>query len=242
MKYVGIKSVSSRSTTPKCGEKCGDAKELLSPYLDGAVTGTEMQALQRHLDQCAACMREYRSLRQAQKLLMNVGRVQEPADLGLKLRLAISREAAETRRPPFESLRMRVENTMNAFMVPATAGLACALLIFGLVTAILAMPGEVQANNQDVPTVLNTGPELQQSVFGTTLSSMNTDSLVIEAYVDKNGRVQDYKILSDPGESQELLPQVKRMLIFTTFRPAMSMGRPISSRAVLSFSRISVRG
>ncbi len=128
-------------------------------------------------------------------------------------------------------------------MVPATAGLVCALLIFGLVTAILAMPGEVQANNsQDVPLVLNTGPELQQSVFGTTLSAMNTDSLVIEAYVDKNGRVQDYKILSDPGESQELLPQVKRMLIFTTFRPAMSMGRPISSRAVLSFSRISVRG
>jgi hypothetical protein len=221
---------------------CGEAKELLSPYLDGAVTGAEMQALQKHLDQCAPCMREYKSLRQTQRLLMSVGRVKEPADLGLKLRLAISREAAETRRPQFEALSMRVQNTLNAFMVPATAGLACALLIFGMVTAILAMPGEVQANNQDVPTVLTTGPELQQSVFGTTLSSMNTDSLVIEAYVDKNGRVQDYKILSDPGESQELLPQVKRMLIFTTFRPAMSMGRPISSRAVLSFSRISVRG
>jgi len=137
---------------------------------------------------------------------------------------------------------MRMENAVNAFMVPATAGLVCALLIFGLVTAILAMPGEVQANNQDVPLVLNTGPELQQSAFGTTLSSMNTDSLVIEAHVDSRGRVDDYKILSDPGESQELLPQVKRMLIFTTFRPAMSMGRPISSRAVLSFSRISVRG
>jgi hypothetical protein len=65
---------------------------------------------------------------------------------------------------------------------------------------------------------------------------------VIESDVDKNGRVQDYKILSYSCESQELLPQVKRMLIFTTFRPAMSMGRPISSRAVLSFSRISVRG
>jgi hypothetical protein len=239
MRYLGVKPVSASLWSPV---KCGETKELLSPYLDGAVTGAEMQALQKHLDNCAPCMREYRSLRQTQKLLMSVGRVKEPADLGLKLRLAISREAAETRRPPFEGLRMRVENTLNAFMVPATAGLACALLIFGLVTAILAMPGEVQANNQDVPTVLNTGPELQQSVFGTTLSSMNTDSLVIEAYVDRNGRVQDYKILSDPGESQELLPQVKRMLIFTTFRPAMSMGRPISSRAVLSFSRISVRG
>jgi hypothetical protein len=243
MKYLGMKSVSAKCMTMKgTTMNCAEAKGALSPYLDGAVTGTEMQALEKHLDQCAACMREYRLLRQTQQLLTIVGRPKEPADLGLKLRLAISREAAEARRPRFEGLRLRVENTLNAFMVPATAGLACALLIFGLVTAILAMPGEVQANNQDVPLVLNTGPELQQSVFGTNLSAMNTDSLVIEAYVDRNGRVQDYKILSDPGESQELLPQVKRMLIFTTFRPAMSMGRPISSRAVLSFSRISVRG
>jgi len=233
MKYMAIKYRAM---------KCREAKGLLSPYLDGAVTGTEMQGLHDHLDGCGACMREYKLLRQTQQLLMSVGRVQEPTDLGLKLRLAISREAAEARRPPYEGLRVRLENSLNAFMVPATAGLICALLIFGLVTAILAMPGEVQANNQDVPLVLNTGPELQQSVFGTTLSSMNTDSLVIEAYVDKNGRVEDYKILSDPGESQQLLPEVKRMLIFTTFRPAMSMGRPISSRAVLSFSRISVQG
>ncbi len=237
MRYVAMQSAPRKSTM-----KCTDVKDLLSPYLDGAVTGMEMQGLQEHLEGCAPCMREYTLLRQTQQLLTGMGRAPEPADLGLKLRLAISREAAEMRRPRYEGLRVRVENTLKAFMVPATAGLACALLIFGLVTAILAMPGEVQANSQDVPLVLNTGPELQESVFGTTLSSMNTDSLVIEAYVDKNGRVQDYKILSDPGESQELLPQVKRMLIFTTFRPAMSMGRPISSRAVLSFSRISVRG
>src|ERR1700693_1051090 len=236
MRYV------AKSAAKRDDMKCGGAKEFCPPYLDGAVTGAEMQAVQQHLDRCAACMREYRSLRRTQQLLTSVGRVQAPADLGLKLRLAISREAALARRPRFEGLRVRVENTVNAFMVPATAGLACALVIFGLVTAILAMPGPLQANNQDVPTMLSTGPELQQSVFGSTLSSMNTDSLVIEAYVDRNGRVQDYKILSDPGESQELLPQVKRMLIFTTFRPAMSMGHPISSRAVLSFSRISVRG
>lgn len=221
---------------------CTNTKRLLSPYLDGAVTGNEMRALQEHLENCASCLHEYQSLRQTQQLLMSVGRVKEPADLGLKLRLAISREAAVSHHSRYEGMRMRLENTLRAVMVPATAGLACAVLIFGLVTAILAIPGEVQANNQDVPLVLNTGPELQQSAFGLSLSSMNTDSLVIEASVDKNGRVQDYKILSDPGESQELLPQVKRMLIFTTFRPAMSMGRPISSKAVLSFSRVSVRG
>jgi hypothetical protein len=75
-----------------------------------------------------------------------------------------------------------------------------------------------------------------------TLDTIDADSLVIEAYVDANGRVQDYRILSDPNDSKDVLPQVKRMLIFTTFRPALSMGRPTPSRAVMSFSKISVRG
>jgi anti-sigma factor (TIGR02949 family) len=236
-----MKYMATKMSTTKAAFNCADVNRMLSPYLDGAVTGTEMQAVRRHLEACPACSREYTMLRQTQQLLMSAGRPNLPADLGLNLRLAISREVAQTRRPRYEGLRLRLENTLNAFMVPATAGLACALLIFGLVAAILAIPGQLQANNQDVPLVLNTGPELQESAFG-TMSSINAESLVIEAYVDSHGRVEDYKILSDPGASQELLPQVKRMLIFTTFRPAMSMGHPISSRAVLSFSRISVRG
>jgi len=228
--------------------RCTEAKRLLSPYLDGAVSGTEMRALQEHMESCPACRREYKLLRQTQQWLVSSGRPKLPADLGLKLRLAISREAAAARRPwlarfaQYEGLRARVENGLHAFMVPATAGLMCALVIFGLVMGILGIPGQLQANNDDVPLMLNTGPELQQSSFGTTLSSINADSLVIEAYVDSNGRVEDYKILSDPGDAQQLMPQVKRMLIFTTFRPAMSMGRPISSRAVLSFAKISVKG
>jgi Putative zinc-finger len=236
MKYMATKRSASKPVF-----NCADVNRLLSPYLDGAVTGAEMQALRQHLDVCPACSREYTMLQQSQQLLRFAGRPLPPPDLGLNLRLAISREASQARRPRYEGLRVRLENTLDAFMVPATAGLACAILIFGLVATILAIPGQLQANNQDVPLVLNTGPELQHSAFG-TMSSINAESLVIEAYVDSHGRVQDYKILSDPGDSEELLPQVKRMLIFTTFRPAMSMGHPISSRAVLSFSRISVHG
>ena len=236
-----MKYVATKMSAIKTAFHCSDVYRLLSPYLDGAVTGTEMQAVRQHLEACTDCSREYTLLRQTQQLLLRAGRPDLPADLGLNLRLAISREAAQTRRPRYESFRLRLENTLNAFMVPATAGLACAIVIFGLVATILAIPGQLQANNQDVPLVLNSGPELQQSAFG-TMGSINAESLVIEAYVDSHGRVEDYKILSDPGDSQELLPQVKRMLIFTTFRPAMSMGHPISSRAVLSFSRISVRG
>ena len=237
----GSGNAGSTSARLKKKTKCVEAQELFSPYLDGAVTGNEMRDLREHLDACSACSLEYALIRKTQQLLASAGRPSLPMDLGLKLRLAISREAALSRRPRFEGLRVRLENTLNAFMVPATAGLVCAVVIFGLVATILAIPGQLQANNEDVPLVLNTGPELQESSFG-TMSSINAESLVIEAYVDSHGRVEDYKILSDPSASQELLPQVKRMLIFTTFRPAMSMGHPISSRAVLSFSRISVQG
>ncbi len=90
--------------------------------------------------------------------------------------------------------------------------------------------------------MLYTAPELQQSAFGTTLNSISADSLLIEASVDANGRIEDYRIISDPNDAKDLLPQVKNMLIFTTFRPATTMGRPTSGRAVLSFSKISVRG
>jgi hypothetical protein len=221
--------------------KCAEAKPMFSPYLDGAVSGTEMRALGLHLQQCSQCHREYALLRQSQELLAKVGRRKAPSDLSLKLRVAISREAAAAKRPPFEGVVVRLQNMLNAFMVPATAGMVAAIAIFGFVMG-LTLP-ELQARNtNDVPLMLYTGPELQESFFTTSLSSVNDDSLVIEAYVDATGRIQDYRILSDSDNSQRLLPEVKRMLIFTTFRPAMSMGRPTPGHAVLSFSKISVRG
>jgi hypothetical protein len=201
-----------------------------------------MLALQDHFSACAPCKQEYQALRRTQQLLVNMGRPKVPADLGLKMRLAISREAALAKRGRFEGVKVRLENTLQAFMVPATAGFLSALIIFGIAMVYFVVPASLRADN-DVPLVMvNTAPQLQQSVFGMTLDTIDADSLVIEAYVDANGRVQDYRILSDTDKSKEVLPQVKRMLIFTTFRPALSMGRPTTSRAVLSFSKISVRG
>ena len=220
--------------------RCSQVHSLLSPYLDGAMTGKQMLALAAHLDACDRCQQEYLALRQTQQLLTTIGRPKAPSDLALKLRLAISREAAQARLPSFSTFRVRLENTLNAFMVPATAGLATAVVIFGFLMGFLALP--LQAGSADVPLMLNTAPQLQGSAFGTGLDSIKDDSLVIEAYVDANGRVQDYRVLSNPDASKDLPSPVKNMLIFTTFRPAMSMGRPRSGTAVLSFSRISVKG
>ncbi|HWJ47662.1 MAG TPA: anti-sigma factor, partial [Candidatus Udaeobacter sp.] len=204
--------------------QCPQAKQLFSAYLDGAVTGTEMLALQNHFAQCPACHGEYQALRRTQQLLMNVARPKVPADLGLKLRLAISREVAPARRARFEGVMVRLENAFQAFMVPAAAGFVSAVILFGIAMVYFVVPSSLRADN-DVPLVMvNTGPELQPSTFGLSMDTIDDDSLVIEAYVDANGRVQDYRILSDSNESEEVLPKVKQMLIFTTFRPALSMG------------------
>jgi len=170
--------------------KCAQAKLLFSPYLDGAVTGTQMHALSEHMEGCSGCKREYVSLQQVQQLLGKMGPRKVPADAGLQLRVAMSREIARSKHAYFEGVLVRLENTLNAFMVPVTAGLITAIVIFGLLMGFLALPGQLQANNDDVPLMIYTAPQLQQSAF-TTLDSISDDSLVIEADVDSHGRVQD---------------------------------------------------
>jgi Putative zinc-finger len=221
---------------------CAETKQLFSPYLDGRVSGSEMHALTRHMKQCSDCTREYAATQRTQQLLAGLGAKKAPPDLALKLRLAISREAAQKRRPRYEGMLVRLQNAMNAFMVPATAGLVSAVLFFGLLLGFFALPAELSASRGDVPLMLYTAPELEQSAFGTSLGNVGDDALVIEAYVDANGRVDDYRILSQPDDAKDVLPQLKNLLIFTTFRPALSMGRPTPGKAVLSFSKISVKG
>ena len=218
---------------------CFGVRALLSAYLDGAVTGKEMFGITQHIESCAKCNQEFASLRRTQSLLAKVGRAQAPADLSLKLRLAISREAARKRQPVFGSLGLRLSNALRVFMVPATAGVVATIAIFGLLMGFIT---PVQADTNDIPLLISTNPELQQTGFGMTLGDVTEDSLVIEAYVDTNGRVQDYRILSDPDKLKDLPHQVKNMLIFTTFKPATLMGSPRPGTAVLSFSKISVKG
>ena len=156
---------------------CIQATPLFSPYLDGAVTGKQMRDLSHHLEGCERCRRHYAALRRTQDLLARVGRRKAPSDLALKVRVAISQETAHSRRRYLDGLRVRFDNALDLFMVPATAGLAAAVVIFVVLMGFLA---PLQADNSDVPLLLHTAPQLQQSAFGSTLDSINDDSLVID--------------------------------------------------------------
>jgi hypothetical protein len=223
---------------------CSEYKKQFSLYLDGQVSGAEMFALTRHMETCPDCTQEYAELRRTQQMLLELrrARAKAPADLALRLRLAISRESKQARRSRFEGTMVRLSNSLNALMVPVTAGVVSAILIFGLLLGFFALPTQLQASSSDVPLMLYTGPQLEQSPFGTSLGSIGDDSVVVEAFVDANGRVQDYRVLSQPDDAKLVLPELKNLLIFTTFRPALSMGVPTAGRAVISFSKISVKG
>lgn len=219
---------------------CSIAKALMSSYLDGAVTRSQMAQMDQHLRACAECAGRFASVERTQALVGSIGRKTAPPDLALKLRVALSQEIANSRRPRWERLRVRWENAFDAIMVPATAGVLTTLIIFGVLIGVL-YPAQVRASN-DVPTVLYTPAELQSAPFELTMGVSGPDSLVVEAYVGPDGRVQDYRVLSAPEEAAAILPQLKNVLIFTTFQPATAFGQPTASRVVLTFSKVQVKG
>ena len=221
---------------------CHRARSLFSLYLDGALTGRQMRDLSQHLDECAACSADYAELRRTQNLVTSLGRKKAPAELSLKLRVALSREIARQGRSPLQTLGVHLENALNAFMLPATAGVISAVICFGLLIGVLAIPVSLVASGEDVPTLLYTPPQLQALPPDLGLVAPSPDQVVVETLVDANGRVQDYRIISGPGNHESLRPELNNIMIFTTFRPATSFGVPTQGRAVISFAKINVKG
>ena len=223
--------------------RCTEARTMLSPYLDGVLTGIQMRNLGEHLSGCDDCNRQYVTLRHTQRAVANLGRKQVPPELALRLRVAVSRDAAE-RRNRFEGIRIRLENVFNAFMVPATAGVLTSVIIFGLLIGLFALPAQLRASANDVPTVLYTPPQLMTSPFATSVGARDSEMIIVsvEADIDAFGRVQGYRIVSSSRDPQSIIPELENTLIFTQFQPATAFGRPTSGKALLSFAAMDVKG
>jgi hypothetical protein len=133
---------------------------------------------------------------------------------------------------------VRMENVMNAFMFPATAGLVSAVIFFVALIGCFVVPIPADASD-DVPTMLYTPPRLEMS--DSDLQITLESPVVIETYVGVTGRVEAYRIISGQDDDQ-IRQQLNRALLFTIFAPAQSFGRPVPGKAVMSFSHINVKG
>jgi anti-sigma factor RsiW len=216
-----------------------------SEYLDGRMTGREMQRTAAHLDRCPGCAGEWRSLRQNQAVLASLGSVPEPEDLVLRVRVAVSRERARRKKGAFAGLSLAWRNTVGPFLLQAAAGFASAVLLLGTVTVLVGMftqPESAQAT-KDVPLGNATAPRLLSlggSGSGDEIGA-SAGQVVVEAYINSEGTVYDYRIVSGPDDAATRA-QVENMLLLSRFEPARFFGQPVRGLAVLSFSGVSVRG
>jgi len=224
---------------------CGPMKAKFSEYLDGRLTGQEMQRIAAHLEGCADCANEWTSLRTVQSSLATLGPVPEPKNLPLRIRVAVSQERARRLQSPFHALNLAWQNTIGPFLLQAAAGFASAVLLLGtviLLVGIVAQPEAAQARG-DEPLGNATAPHLRYFLTGASDSQIAAlpGPVVVEAYINGEGQVYDFRIVSGPDDAQTRA-QVESLLVSGVFEPARFFGQPVRGLAVLSFSGVSVRG
>ncbi|MER3474329.1 MAG: hypothetical protein C4335_09930 [Armatimonadota bacterium] len=77
---------------------CGKVQNLLSCYIDRELPGSDMLAIQRHLDECFECRREYQTLLQVKRLLSEMPVVPSSDSLEERLVERVFRSAAPVSR------------------------------------------------------------------------------------------------------------------------------------------------
>jgi anti-sigma factor RsiW len=223
--------------------KCADLRGQFSEYLDGAVTGAAMQEIAAHLEDCSGCAAEFAQWRIAQSLISSIGPAKAPADLGLRLRVALSQESANTAQEKFARGRLRWQNTFLPLVWQITAGFASSVALLGGVALLmfpLAFP--VSAEARDEPLDMASSPRfLYTSIEPAGDVADGNNPLVVLAFVNGEGRVYDYKIVSGNMDSKTR-SQLEDSLVFSVFAPAQAFGQPVRGTLLLSFSGVSVPG
>jgi hypothetical protein len=223
-------------------KNCQAIQAQFSCYLDGAVRGKEMQAIASHLEQCTDCAREFAAWEQMQRMLAQVGPAKAPADLALRLRVAISRERASTMQRRRDRWQVRWENSIAPFLARATAGFASAVVLLGTVVLLIgefAAPPPVAAN--DSTTEGASAPRLLYSLADADQSFAQQGPVVVDASINDSGRVYDYRVLSG-AVTPEVQEELNNLLLMSVFTPARFYGQPVPGHAVLSFTSIAVHG
>lgn len=223
---------------------CNAVQGKFTDYLDGRLSGAEMQEITTHLDSCHWCAREWNSLRSTQAALADLGQVPEPEDLVLKIRVAVSQERARARQSIRQTWGLAWKNTIGPFLFQVSTGFASAVLLLGTVTVLVTMftqPQPVQAS--DEPLGVASAPRLMYLSSGVGQDDIGAASnpVVVEVYINNEGQVYDYRIVSGPDDAATRA-QVENLLLLSRFQPARFFGQPVRGLAVISFAGVSVRG
>ncbi len=215
-------------------ESCVEIRQHFSDYLDGECDRATFRSVRFHLDYCAACQEEFERFETMLGDLRSLARRRVPEELALQLRVLASRHAHSE---VLGRLRLFLDNALKPLLLPASGGVLTAVLMFGLIMGSQIVP--VTSYSDEPPQVLTAPPRVE--VLPPMTFTNGEDTIVLVTYVDSEGRVISYQVLSGQS-SPALLRRLDRMLYQTQFKPALSDGRPTDGKVVLSLRRITVRG
>ncbi len=217
--------------------RCTEAQPLFTACLDDVASGVERQALLGHLSACPGCRSDYHKLENTRLAVASLGRKAAPPDLALKIRVSLSREQSQTWKRFLQRYMVRLEDAFNAFMFPATAGILTTVIFF---TAMAGFFVQAQADAGETVPGLYLSPHLQTT--WPVAADFNVDApVVVQAYVDASGFVDNYDIISG-SDNEQVRSQLNRALLLTRFSPAYAFGQPVQGTAIICFSHVNVKG
>jgi len=229
---------------------CAGANRKLPGYSEGILPREDHARVREHLAHCVECAELLGRYELLADGLSRVEPVAPPPDLAVQIQLA----AATLRARP--SLAQRIyarcwlfsRNILQPLAVPATGGLLSAVLTFVMVTQSLVVGDPFGAVPHDLPLNFIQPARLESlapfpvSDFAPEKGEAGVHVVVVEANVNARGDVLSYQIVSGV-DTPALRKQLDQVLMFSSFTPQMSFGRPTSGgRVLLSFSEVRVKG
>ena len=237
--------------------KCQKVQSKLAGYLDYTVNGAarveERVQIREHLEACADCRRELESFRKLATLLSRVPRTLPPNDLAVRIKVAAAQlEPTQTWRGRWQKMRDRAEilldNVARPLTLPATGGVLSAIVVFAVVFQMIAPGLTVRAVENDTeinlmrPAELLTLANYPEAWAPEAANVAMPHGLLVDVSVNSHGQFEGYQILSGPVTA-ETRHQLDQILMFSSFRPMLSFGRPTNGgHVMLSFSAVRVRG
>jgi anti-sigma factor RsiW len=227
-------------------QTCEQAQAQFSAALDGTLTGHAMHRLDAHMQGCGECEAELAGWKQMQQGLGSLRQVPAPADLGLRLRVAISQARAKSVESVLSRWELQWQNTVRPLALQCSAGLASALAVItviGMMFGVFAAPQGVQASTaKDEPLGMVTAPHFLYSLAPSApLETAYASGVVVEVFLGADGRVYDYKVLAG-DDSDAVRAQLNQALYFSVFAPATVFGQPVRGHAVVAYAGVAVRG
>ncbi len=220
---------------------CRWMRNNLGAYHDGELSSAKRLAARLHLSACSRCFAESERLEDLSPLAATLSPVRPPANLNMRLRLAVYREMARETwaRRTLRAIRAGLIDGMRPLAIRTGGGLLAALLLFGVVMPDLWTVRA--ASRHDVPLTYLAKGFVNPPAMAMLAPNGIQENVTVVVYIDMRGQVYDLEVLNHSGDNRLHL-QIANTLLFSEFEPATNFGLPVAGRLLITFTYYTVNG